>query len=58
MPYTADISRANPSCFPFLIIECMGMGHDMPGHPGRTKRVSNKPIPFTKNRLRVASIHS
>ena len=37
MPYTADISLANPSCFLFLIIECMGMDHDMPGHPGRTK---------------------
>ena len=37
MPYAADISRANPACFLFLIIECMGMGHDMPGHPGRTK---------------------
>ena len=37
MPYTADISRANPTCFLFLIIECMGMDHPMPGQPGRTK---------------------
>ena len=37
MPYTADISRANPACFLFLVIQCMGMGHPMPGQPGQTK---------------------
>ncbi len=37
MPYTADISRVNPACFLFLIIDCMGMGVAMPGHPGRIK---------------------
>jgi len=25
MPYTAEISRANPACFLFLVIQCMGM---------------------------------
>ena len=37
MPYTAEISRANPACFLFLVIQCAGMGHDMPGQPGQTK---------------------
>lgn len=37
MPYAAEISRANPTCFLFLIIECMGMRDGMPGQPGRTK---------------------
>ena len=37
MPYTADISRANPTCFLFLIIECMGMANSMPGQRERTK---------------------
>ncbi len=37
MPYTAEISRANPACFLFLVVQCMGMGFDMPGQPGQTK---------------------
>ena len=37
MPYSADINRANPSCFLFLVIQCMGMGADMPGMPGQVK---------------------
>ncbi len=37
MPYTADINRTNPSCFLFLVIQCMGMGQNMPGMPGQTK---------------------
>lgn len=37
MPYTAEISRANPACFLFLVVQCIGMGAPMPGHPGQTK---------------------
>ena len=37
MPYTADISQANPACFLFLVIQCMGMDFPMPGQPGQTK---------------------
>ena len=37
MAYTAEISRANPACFLFLVIQCMGMDFDMPGQPGQTK---------------------
>ena len=37
MPYSAEISRANPACFLFLVIQCMGMGFDMPGQEGQTK---------------------
>ena len=37
MPYSADINRANPSCFLFLVIQCMGMVFGMPGMPGQTK---------------------
>ena len=32
--YTAEISRNNPACFLFLVIQCMGMGFPMPGHEG------------------------
>ena len=31
MPYTAEISRLNPACFLFLVVQCMGMSHDMDG---------------------------
>ena len=37
MPYTAEISRANPACFLFLVIQCMGMGQQIAGQPGPTK---------------------
>ena len=37
MPYTAEISRLNPGCFLFLVVQCMGMGDPMPGLPGQTK---------------------
>ena len=37
MPYTAEISRASPACFLFLVVQCMGMHDPMPGHPGQTK---------------------
>ena len=37
MPYTAEISRLNPGCFLFLVVQCMGMGDPMPGLPGRPK---------------------
>ena len=29
MPYTAEISRASPACFLFLVIQCMGMKDPM-----------------------------
>ena len=31
MPYTADISRANPALFLFLVVQCFGMAAPMPG---------------------------
>ena len=37
MPYTAEISRANPACFLFLVIQCMGMGQQIAGQTGPTK---------------------
>ena len=37
MPYSADINRTNPSCFLFLVVQCIGMDFDMPGMPGYFK---------------------
>ncbi len=28
MPYTAEISRLNPGCFLFLVIQCMTLPHE------------------------------
>ena len=33
MPYSAEISRSNPACFLFLVIQCMGMKFGMNGLP-------------------------
>jgi hypothetical protein len=37
MPYSAEISRANPTCFLFLIDQSKSMLQGMAGAPGRTK---------------------
>ena len=37
MTYTAEVSRTNPACFLFLVIQCMGMNAGMPGQKGQTK---------------------
>ena len=37
MPYNAEISRVNPGCFLFLVVQCVGMSDAMPGQPGQTK---------------------
>ena len=37
MPYTAEISRANPSCFLFLIDQSGSMQDDWAGEPGKQK---------------------
>ena len=39
MPYTADISRANPALFLFLVVQCFGVAAPMPGQPEVSKRV-------------------
>src|SRR5215204_6017732 len=37
MPYSAEISRANPTCFLFLIDQSRSMLQGMAGAPGKTK---------------------
>jgi hypothetical protein len=37
MPYTAEISRPNPSCFLFLIDQSGSMANPIPGGSGKTK---------------------
>ncbi len=37
MPYTADISRANPACFLFLIDQSGSMEQALSGQPGFRK---------------------
>lgn len=37
MPYTAEISRSNPTCFVFLIDQSGSMADALPNQPGRTK---------------------
>lgn len=37
MPYSAEISRANPSCFVFLIDQSGSMENSLPGSDGRRK---------------------
>lgn len=37
MPYTADISRANPACFLFLIDQSGSMTQSLAGQPGQRK---------------------
>ena len=37
MPYTADVSRANPACFLFLIDQSGSMAGAMAGQPGQRK---------------------
>ena len=37
MPYTADISRANPACFLFLIDQSGSMSEALAGQPGQRK---------------------
>lgn len=37
MPYTAEISRSNPTCFVFLIDQSGSMTDPLPTQPGRTK---------------------
>ena len=37
MPYSAEISRANPTCFLFLIDQSKSMLQPMAGAPGKTK---------------------
>ena len=39
MPYTADISRANPACFLFLIDQSGSMTMALAGQPGRRMAV-------------------
>src|SRR5262249_20980127 len=40
MPYSAEISRANPTCFLFLIDQSKSMLQPMAGAPGKTKAES------------------
>ena len=37
MPYSAEISRSNPSCFLFLIDQSGSMEDDWAGEPGKQK---------------------
>ena len=37
MPYTADVSRANPACFLFLIDQSGSMTGALAGQPGQRK---------------------
>lgn len=37
MPYTAEISRSNPTCFVFVIDQSGSMADALPSQPGRTK---------------------
>ena len=37
MPYTADISRANPACIMFLVDQSGSMTNDLAGQPGNPK---------------------
>ena len=37
MPYSAEISRANPTCFLFLIDQSRSMLNPMAGAPGKTR---------------------
>ena len=38
MPYTADISRANPACLLFLLDQSGSMTEALAGQPGQTKQ--------------------
>ena len=38
MPYSAEISRLNPSCFLFLVVECFGMPAPLGGQKVLSKR--------------------